>query len=183
MNAEFFNALDLLEQENGISKEYMISQIELALANACRKELGASTVIRVQLDANKKDMRVFQQRTVVPDGEVYDDKSEISAALRSEGDRILRNLPKDAYKVALCVEGKSFDSVALAKQLEDGTGTSGKLALVIGSSHGLDESVKAACDLRLSVSKLTFPHQLMRVLLMEILYRSFTIMKGKRYHK
>ena len=78
MNADFFTALDLLEKENGISKEYMISQIELALANACRREVGPTTVIRVQLDPNKKDMRVFQQRTVVPDGEVYDDKSEIS---------------------------------------------------------------------------------------------------------
>ena len=78
MNADFFTALDLLEKENGISKEYMISQIELALANACRREVGPTTVIRVQLDPTKKDMRVFQQRTVVPDGEVYDDKSEIS---------------------------------------------------------------------------------------------------------
>ena len=78
MNADFFNALDLLEKENGISKEYMISQIELALANACRKEVGPTTVIRVQLDPNKKDMRVFQQRTVVPDGEVTDEKCEIS---------------------------------------------------------------------------------------------------------
>ena len=77
MNADFFNALDLLEKENGISKEYMISQIELALANACRKEVGPTTVIRVQLDPVKKDMRVFQQRTVVPDGEVYDDNCEI----------------------------------------------------------------------------------------------------------
>ena len=78
MNADFFNALDLLEKENGISKEYMISQIELALANACRREVGPTTVIRVQLDPNKKDMRVFQQRTVVPDGEVTDEKCEIS---------------------------------------------------------------------------------------------------------
>ena len=78
MNADFFNALDLLEKENGISKEYMISQIELALANACRKEVGPTTVIRVQLDPVKKDMRVFQQRTVVPDGEVTDEKCEIS---------------------------------------------------------------------------------------------------------
>ena len=77
MNADFFTALDLLEKENGISKEYMISQIELALANACRREVGPTTVIRVQLDPNKKDMRVFQQRTVVPDGEVYDDNCEI----------------------------------------------------------------------------------------------------------
>ena len=78
MNADFFNALDLLEKENGISKEYMISQIELALANACRKEVGPTTVIRVQLDPVKKDMRVFQQRTVVPDGEVTDENNEIS---------------------------------------------------------------------------------------------------------
>jgi N utilization substance protein A len=77
MNADFFTALELLEKENGISKEYMISQIELALANACRREVGPTTIIRVQLDPNKKDMRVFQQRTVVPDGEVYDDNCEI----------------------------------------------------------------------------------------------------------
>ena len=78
MNADFFNALDLLEKENGISKEYMISQVELALANACRREVGPTTVIRVQLDPVKKDMRVFQQRTVVPDGEVTDPNCEIS---------------------------------------------------------------------------------------------------------
>ena len=77
MNAELFTALDLLEKENGISKEYMISQIELALANACRREVGPTTVIRVQLDPVKKDMRVFQQRTVVPDGEVQDENCEI----------------------------------------------------------------------------------------------------------
>ncbi len=78
MNADFFAALDLLEKENGISKEYMIEHIELALANACRKEVGPGTLIRVQLDPNKKDMRVFQQRTVVQDGEVYDPNSQIS---------------------------------------------------------------------------------------------------------
>ncbi len=77
MNAEFFAALDLLEKENGISKEYMIEHIELALANACRKEVGTGTLIRVQLDPVKKDMRVFQQRTVVQDGEVYDANSQI----------------------------------------------------------------------------------------------------------
>ena len=60
---------------------------------------------------------------------------------------------------------------------------SGKISLVVGSSYGLDERVKAACDLRLSVSKLTFPHQLMRVILLESIYRAFNIQKGTRYHK
>ena len=78
MIADFYNALDLLEKEKGIPKDYMIEKIELALANACRKEVGQTTVIRVQIDPVKQDMRVYQQRTVVPDGEVNDPKCEIS---------------------------------------------------------------------------------------------------------
>ena len=78
MNKEFFEAIDLLEKENGIDKEAMISHIELALANACRKELGQTTVIRVQMDPVKQDMKVYQQKTVVPDGEVQDSRCEIS---------------------------------------------------------------------------------------------------------
>ena len=78
MNADFFNALDLLEREKGIPKEYMIEKIELALANACRKEVGPTAQVRVQLEPTKNDFRVFWQRTVVPDGEVTDPKCEIS---------------------------------------------------------------------------------------------------------
>ena len=112
-----------------------------------------------------------------------DDASQIKRALEAEGERILAAIPKGAGKIALCVEGKQYDSVALSsligKMLDDG----GKVALITGSSHGLAESVKRACDVRLSVSMLTFPHQLMRVVLLEALYRSFTIMAGKKYHK
>lgn len=112
-----------------------------------------------------------------------DDAVSIDRALEAEAEKILARLAPDAYKVALCVEGTQYDSVALASVLEKGSAKSGKLALVIGSSHGLSENVKRACDLRLSISKLTFPHQLMRLSLMEILYRSFSIMAGKKYHK
>lgn len=77
MNADFFSALDLLEKEKGIPKEYMLQKIELALANACRKEVGPTTVIRVQIDPEKQDLRVFQQRTVLPDSEVVDPDAEI----------------------------------------------------------------------------------------------------------
>ena len=112
-----------------------------------------------------------------------DDATSIDRALEAEAEKILARLAPDAYKVALCVEGTQYDSVALASVLERGSEKSGKLALVIGSSHGLSGNVKRACDLRLSISKLTFPHQLMRLSLMEILYRSFSIMAGKKYHK
>ncbi len=111
------------------------------------------------------------------------DKTAVARALILEGEHILSRLPADAYKVALCVEGVQYDSPALATVLQRGLEKSGKLALVIGSSHGLSEAVKASCDLRLSISKLTFPHQWMRLLLMEILYRSFSITAGKKYHK
>jgi N utilization substance protein A len=78
MNAEFFTALDLLESEKGISKEYMIEKLEAALAKACQREVGATTVIRVQLDPVKADFKVFQRRDVVPDGEVEDTNYQIS---------------------------------------------------------------------------------------------------------
>ena len=111
------------------------------------------------------------------------DASEIRRALTAEGERILLAIPRDSVKIALCVEGREYDSVELARIIEGYGDERGKITLIIGSSHGLSDSVKAAADLRLSISKLTFPHQLMRVLILESLYRSVTIIKGKRYHK
>ena len=112
-----------------------------------------------------------------------DNAQEIKKALEDEGEKILSKIPKDAYKVALCVEGTMLDSVALASLLQSAGDKSGKIAFIIGSSHGLSDTVKRAADTRLSFSKLTFPHQLMRVILAEAVYRSFTIIAGKRYHK
>ena len=112
-----------------------------------------------------------------------DNQTQIQSALSEEADKIIAKMPQDAYKIALCVEGVQKDSVALADVIRQACDTKGKICLVIGSSHGLDERVMAKCDLRLSVSKLTFPHQLMRLILLEALYRSFAIMHGRRYHK
>ena len=112
-----------------------------------------------------------------------DDSSEVRRALDSEGGKILAAIPKGSSKIALCVEGKQYDSPALAKLIGKMADESGKITLIIGSSHGLSENVKRECDVRLSVSALTFPHQLMRVVLYEALYRSFTILAGKKYHK
>ena len=110
-------------------------------------------------------------------------EGEIKTALADEGKRILAAIPPRAYTIALCVEGKQFPSEALAKKLEGVLAESGHLCLIIGSSHGLAPEVKAAAKLRLSVSELTFPHQMMRVLLLEVLYRCFSILKGTKYHK
>ena len=112
-----------------------------------------------------------------------DNRAEIETALLKEAEKILAAIPKDALKIALCVEGKQYSSEELARLIGEGNDRGGKIALVIGSSYGLSEKVKRECDVRLSFSKLTFPHQLMKVILFESLYRSFTILAGKRYHK
>ena len=110
-------------------------------------------------------------------------QAEIDAALETEGERILAEFSPRAYKIALCVEGKQLSSEELADKLEQVSAVSSDIILVIGSSYGLSPRVKQACDLRLSVSKLTFPHQLMRVLLAEAVYRALNIVKGTKYHK
>lgn len=112
-----------------------------------------------------------------------DNLAEIQKALDAEAEKILAAIPKGAGKIALCVEGKQYDSPALARLIGKMADESGKIALIIGSSHGLSEKVKRECDVRLSFSALTFPHQLMKVILFEALYRSFTILAGKKYHK
>ena len=110
-------------------------------------------------------------------------EGQIAAALTAEGKQILASIPQKAYRIAMCVEGQQLSSEQLARRLDEIGQTHGALCLIIGSSYGIAPEVKAACDLRLSVSKLTFPHQLMRVLLLETLYRSLGITRGTKYHK
>lgn len=108
---------------------------------------------------------------------------EITKALLEEARAILAAIPPRAYVVALCVEGKQFSSPELSKKLEAATAEASTLCFIIGSSHGLAPEVKAAARLRLSVSELTFPHQLMRPILYEAVYRCYMIAKGSKYHK
>ena len=107
----------------------------------------------------------------------------IEQALEEEGERILSDMPPRAYKIALCVEGKQLSSEEFAEKLEDISTTHGELCFVIGSSYGLSEKVKRACDMRLSVSKMTLTHQMLRVWLLEIIYRCLSISRGSKYHK
>lgn len=110
--------------------------------------------------------------------------AEIGAALEKEAGEILKAIPQDAYVVALCVEGKELPSEAMA-ELVEGRENSGKpkLCFVVGGSYGLSETVKKRADLRLSMSKMTFPHHLARIMLAEQLYRGYKIREGSRYHK
>ncbi len=112
-----------------------------------------------------------------------ENQTAVRTALQTEGQKLLAAVPKGAYLMALCVEGKEMDSPALAAALGHAIDTCGKICFVIGSSHGLSPDVKQAAHLQLSFSRLTFPHQLMRLVLMESLYRSMTILAGKSYHK
>ena len=107
-------------------------------------------------------------------------EAEIAAALDSEGRRIIELLPEKSYKIALCVEGKELSSPELAGVI---SGAARDVTFIIGSSYGLSENVKKACDLRLSFSKMTFPHRLMRVILAEQIYRAFSITACAEYHK
>ncbi|MBE6592698.1 MAG: 23S rRNA (pseudouridine(1915)-N(3))-methyltransferase RlmH [Ruminococcaceae bacterium] len=109
--------------------------------------------------------------------------NEIKSALEKEGDKILSLIPARAYVVAMCVEGKQLSSPELADKLDEISARTSDICFIIGSSFGLSDTVKQRADLKLSVSKLTFPHQLMRVILLEAVYRAFNIQKGTKYHK
>ena len=108
----------------------------------------------------------------------------IDTALKKEGEQILSEIPSGAYAVALCIEGKQLSSPELAEKIEE-VALLGKssVCFIIGSSFGLSEEVKQRCDLKLSFSRLTFPHQLFRVLLLEQIYRAFSITNKMKYHK
>ena len=101
-----------------------------------------------------------------------------------EGDRILSAIKDDAYVIALAIEGKMLDSVELSQKIEKlGINGTSNITFVIGGSVGLDKRVLDRADYKLSFSKMTFPHQLMRVVLLEQIYRSYRIMKNEPYHK
>ncbi|MBE6650549.1 MAG: 23S rRNA (pseudouridine(1915)-N(3))-methyltransferase RlmH [Ruminococcaceae bacterium] len=109
--------------------------------------------------------------------------TQIEKALSAEGKQILAKLDPRSKKIALCVEGKQLSSEELSALMEKSAAEYSKITFIIGSSHGLSEEVKNAADMKLSFSKMTFPHQLMRVILAEQIYRGETIIAGKKYHK
>ena len=110
--------------------------------------------------------------------------NEIAAALKKEGEQILSKTDRGDMVVALCVEGKMLSSEELSQKLSQAA-VSGVSCVdfIIGSSFGLSPEVKQRADMRLSMSPMTFPHQLARAMLLEQIYRAFSISAGSKYHK
>lgn len=100
-----------------------------------------------------------------------------------EADSILAAIPKGAYIIAMCVEGREQGSEEFSRTLESVAAQGGKACFIIGGSDGLSERVKATAKLRLSMSKMTLPHHLARVMLLEQIYRALNISAGGKYHK
>lgn len=122
----------------------------------------------------------------LPEQRLPDEPSpaEIQKALRTEGDAIREKLPKGGAVIALCIEGTELSSEALSKKLVQlASAGASQLTFLIGGSFGLDETLKREADWRLSMSPMTFPHHMARVMLLEQVYRAYQIAVGTRYHK
>lgn len=108
----------------------------------------------------------------------------IDKALEKESGKVISAIPKQSYVIAMCIEGKQLASRDFAKLFnQKAVEGYSSICLIIGSSHGLSEKVKARRDLRMSFSKMTFPHQLFRLMALEQIYRAFSINAGTKYHK
>ena len=121
----------------------------------------------------------------LPPENLPDNPSEalIKAALSKEATKIEKAIPKNSQVIALCVEGNELSSEMFAKTVGDFENEGRPICFVIGSSYGLDERIKNSAGKKLSLSKMTFPHQLFRVILLEQIYRAFKINEGGTYHK
>jgi len=122
----------------------------------------------------------------LPEDRLPDDPSQaqIDAALAKEADAIRSKLPATCYIIAMCVEGKTRSSEDLAQLMEESIHQGGShLVFLIGGSFGLHPSIKALASFKLSMSPMTFPHHLARVMLLEQIYRGYQINTGSKYHK
>ena len=115
--------------------------------------------------------------------EINDYDLDVKSTIRKEGELILKAMHDSDFNIVMDINGKEYDSVSLSKKIDEVFLSKSTITFIIGGSYGVDELVKEKCDLKLSFSKLTFPHQLFRVILLEQIYRSFKILNNEEYHK
>jgi len=153
------------------------------------KKINIITVGKLKEEFFEKAAKEYQKRLSgdyklniieIPAAKLYDNPNakEIEKALKEEEEKILKHIEKGLI-IALCVEGKQQTSEEFAKLLD----TPEPITFIIGGSHGLSDVVKAKANIKLSFSKMTFPHRLFRVMLLEQIYRGANILKGTHYHK
>ena len=121
----------------------------------------------------------------LPDCKIPDNASPAQEAdvLEKEGDMILSKIKQNSYIVAMCIEGNQLSSTEFAKKLENISMQSSNIVFIIGGSLGLSDKVKKTASMHLSFGKITLPHQLMRVILLEQVYRGYKINNNETYHK
>lgn len=116
---------------------------------------------------------------------VMDEPNELDSKTvkKKEAERIISKIPSNSYTIVLDLKGKELDSVEFAKKMDEIKNTNSTINFIIGGSLGLDDSVINKADYRLCFSKFTFPHKLMKLILLEQIYRSFKINNNESYHK
>ena len=139
------------------------------------------------LDEYTKRLSRFAKISIieVSDEKIPDNASEkeIERIKNAEGDKILSKLPQNSFNIAMCIEGTELPSEKIAQKISDISMTSSNITFIIGGSLGLSDAVKEKAMLRLSFGPITLPHQLMRVVLLEQIYRAFKINNNESYHK
>ena len=150
------------------------------LKEAYWRDASAEYLKRLSADCKAEVVELPESR--LPDSP--SDK-EIKKALAAEAKSMEQYIAaKGAYNIALCIEGRQLTSTDLSRKLADlSVGGISTVNFIIGSSFGIDEGIKQRAALRLSMSEMTFPHQLARIMLLEQIYRAFQIGKGTAYHK
>lgn len=135
-------------------------------------------------DSLKEYLKRLSKYTKINIIEIEDDNSkDINKSLSTEKDKILKYINEEDYIITLEIEGNMLDSISLSKKIEELFIESKKIVFIIGGSNGIHDDIKSRSNYKLSFSKLTFPHQLFRVILLEQIYRSFKIINKETYHK
>ncbi len=136
--------------------------------------------IREGIDDYLKRLSKFTKVELI---ELEDESFDKAKTLKKEADKILKKINPKSFIVTLEIDGKELSSIELSELIEKTTITHSNITFIIGGSYGLDEEIKKLSNYKLSFSKMTFPHQLFRLLFLEQLYRSYKIINNEEYHK
>ena len=136
--------------------------------------------IREGIDDYLKRLSKFTKIELV---ELEDESFDKAKTLKKEADKILKKVNPKSFIVTLEIDGKELSSIELSELIEKTTITHSNITFIIGGSYGLDDEIKKLSCYKLSFSKMTFPHQLFRLLFLEQLYRSYKIINNEEYHK